>query len=71
MNLQKQYGLNTSERLSDGTTKGDKLRAILQKRSESVYSIFVDEKGIVNINAKNIAELTGSGTGIAYELVRE
>jgi len=30
--LKKQYNFNGEEKLSDGTTKGDKLRAILKKR---------------------------------------
>lgn len=69
--LTKQYGLNLDEKLPDGTTKGEKLRSILRKRAESAYSIFVDEHNVVNINAKNLAELTGSGVGIVYDLIKE
>lgn len=59
------------DKLPDGTTKGEKLQSILKKRAESAYSIFVDEHNVVNINAKNLAELTGSGFGIVYDLIKE
>lgn len=53
--LVKQYGLNPDEKLPDGTTKGEKLRMILKKRTESMHSIFIDANGVVNINAKNLS----------------
>lgn len=34
VDLKKQYGINPDEKLSDGTTKGDKIRSILKKRAE-------------------------------------
>jgi len=69
--LKKQYNFNGEEKLSDGTTKGDKLRAILKKRVDWVHETFVDENGTINLNLKNVAALTGTGLGLVYELVRE
>lgn len=72
VDMKKQYGLNVEEKLSDGTTKGDKLRAILKKRVQWLHDTFIDTEGNFIIKPiKDIYAILDTGRGIIYDLFTE